>query len=71
MCGSRHWRRESEWGAENIGAGTIKCRLIFYMDSNIMNIKEQMCFQKRAQEIAYYCGRDRVNGNRMIYEYII
>ena len=34
-------------GPENIGAGsTIKCYLIFCMDSNIMNIKEQMCFQK-------------------------
>ena len=35
-------------GAENIEAGTIKCRLIFFRDSNIMDIKEQMYFQKSA-----------------------
>lgn len=34
-------------GMENIGAGNIKWHLIFCMDSNIINIKEQMYLQKR------------------------
>ncbi len=41
----------------------IRWHLIFCIDSNIMNIKEQMCLQKRCiQDVANYSGRDRVNG---------
>ena len=42
MGGRLHWRKEGEWGAEDIGAGNVKWYLIFWMDGNIIDIKEQM-----------------------------